>query len=99
MGLNIWEGLNVGLEFDEDEQESNFKFTMDHDEVKGDLYFELKVLLEEELNEGFDTAEDVDAIQEIIIPEYEGMKKYLTECIEMIDAKIVEAKGFVEENS
>lgn len=99
MGLNIWTGLNVGLEFDEDDNETNFSFVMDHDDVKGDLIVEFKELLEGTLNENFETAEGIDTIEEVTIPEFEGMKTYLQECIKMIDEKILEAKGFIEENS
>ena len=99
MALDFWKGLNVGMEIDEDENGLTCQFVMDHDELKGDLFFEIKTLLDAELSESFDTADDAGAIQDSVLPEYESMKKYFEECIDIINEKIAEAKGFIEENS
>lgn len=99
MSIDFWDGLNMGLEFDMDEEENNLQISLDHDELKGEINLEFKNLLNETLEESFESAEDVESVEDSVIPEYEGIKQYLEECINMIDHKIKEANGFVEENS
>ena len=94
-----WDEFNIGLEYDGDENGANLEITLDNDSIKGDINLEFKTLLTESMDESFDDVEDSAVMEETVIPEYEGMKQYLLECIAMIDDKIDEAKGFVEENS
>ena len=96
MAIDMWDGLNIGLSFDVDEEQGdNFEISIDHDELKGDVNIEIKTILQQTLEETFDGAEGAGAMEEVVIPEFEGMKKYLQECIAMIDEKIQEGKDFI----
>lgn len=99
MGLNIWDGLNIGLEFDEDESGQTLSISIDHDDVKGEASIDFYNLLEKELDENFDDADSVEIVTETVIPEYEGILSYLKKCQALVETKIEEAQGFIRENS
>lgn len=99
MSIDIWDNLNLGLNFDADEDGANLEISIDHDELKGDVNIEFKKLLQETLDETFDNAEDNGAMTEVVIPEFEGMKQYFEECIELINVKLQEANDFIIEEA
>lgn len=99
MAVDLWDGLNVGLEFDEDENEKNFQFTMDHDEFKGEANIEFIDLLQKTVDDNFNDAEDPGDVEDAFIPEVDGMIAYFEDCITVLKEKKKEAEDFVNENS
>lgn len=99
MAIDMWNQLNIGLDFDQDESGSQLMIAIDHDEIKGEVAVDFKNLLEATLDETFEDAVDVETVEDVTIPEFEGMEQYLLECVSIIRHKIEEAKGFVKENS
>ena len=97
MALDFWAGLNVGVDFDQDEKDSYLDIIFDHDELKGDLRADFRAMLEEFLDDEFETAENAEAVTDNVIPKFEAMKEHFESCLKLITDKIEEAKGFVDE--
>ncbi len=98
MAIELWDGLNVGLEYDEDENDKNFQITMDHDEFKGEANIEILELLQQTIDDNFDDTETPGDVEDTFIPEVEGMISYFEDCIKILKDKRQEAVDFVAEN-
>lgn len=98
MALDFWAGLNVGMDFDQDEKDSYLDIIFDHDELKGDLHADFQSILEEFLDDEFESAENAEAVSDNVIPKFEALRDYFENCLKIINDKIEESKGFVEES-
>lgn len=100
MAIDFWSGLNVGVNFDIDEETgSSLMVTLDHDELKGIHQIEFYEILESSLDDDFDSTMTPQEIEDTVLPEFEDIREYLLKCIKLVDQKIILAKEAITDES
>jgi hypothetical protein len=99
--FSFWNGMEVALSIseDDDDDEQKVKIEIDHHVFKGHIKFELLHILNLELEELINGADEVSEFEDSILPQLTLYKEVFEQGVQLCKDKIQEVENFITENS